>query len=83
MKKQSQSNNSYLTGKDMSAVDFLVYCEMYQVNKLYKKSVPTHLANLGTWYDRMEKEECFKEVNAQLDKVIDLHEIHDPVIELL
>lgn len=62
----------------MSVVDFLIYCEMFQIKSLYHKEVPNMLPNLSTWYDLMEKEECFKQVNMELKKVIDIHNLHDP-----
>ena len=38
--KQKKQGNEYLTGANISFVDFLVYCEMFQIKSLYDRQVP-------------------------------------------
>ena len=57
------SNNKMLTGENLSVVDFIVYCEIYQVLAMYERSLPQHLTKLHEWYETVGDLESIREVN--------------------
>ena len=52
-----------LTGEHLSVVDFIVYCEIYQVLAMYERSLPQHLTKLHEWYEAVGELDAIKEVN--------------------
>ena len=66
-----------LAGENLSVVDFIVYCEIYQVLAMYERTLPLHLTKLHEWYDNMSEIEAIKEVNKRLNSVLDRLELRE------
>ena len=43
--------NAYLTGKELSYIDFIYFCEINQVLQMYSREIPQHMTKLMQWYD--------------------------------
>ena len=60
---QQLDQSEWLTGDKLSVVDFILYCEIYQVLAMYERSLPGHLTHLNRWYDTLGEIDAIKEVN--------------------
>ncbi len=55
--------SGYLTGKKISVVDIMVYCEIQTVCIMYKKDIPENLTKLCAWFEKLSSEEAIVNVN--------------------
>ena len=69
--------HKYLTGDQISFVDIVVYCEVFQVLTMYDRTVPPHMAKLCEWYDEMGENEAIKAINKKLVDVIEMHNLKE------
>ena len=58
-------------------VDFIVYCEIYQVLAMYERELPGHCNKLMEWYDTIGEIDAIKEVNAKLNPILDRLELKE------
>ena len=72
MQKLNKELNKYeyLTGNKLSVVDFVVFCEIQQVLKMYGRHLPHHLSKLHEWYEKIEALPALAEITPKLDEVI-------------
>jgi hypothetical protein len=61
----------YLTGKMISVVDIMIYCEIQTVCIMYKRDVPLGLGKLAPWYEKLSGEEALVNVNRQFKTLVD------------
>ena len=52
-----------LTGDNLSVVDFIVYCEIYQVLAMYERPLPQYLTKLHEWYENVGEYEAIRDTN--------------------
>ena len=52
-----------LTGDKLSVVDFIVYCEIYQVLAMYERPLPQYLTKLHEWYENVGEYEAIRDTN--------------------
>lgn len=75
--------HAYFTGPQISWVDLLICCELYQIQSTYSGwKVPDHLNYLCDWYDKMLELDQIKKVNAELDNLLKENDLREPKPEL-
>ena len=63
--------NAYLTGMELSYIDFIYFCEINQMLQMYNREIPQDLTELKKWYDILESVEALKYVSGELKRVLD------------
>ena len=63
--------NAYLTGMELSYIDFIYFCEINQILQMYNREIPQDLTELKKWYDILESVEALKYVSGELKRVLD------------
>ena len=63
--------NAYLTGMELSYIDFIYFCEINQMLQMYNREIPQDLTELKKWYEILESVEALKYVSGELKRVLD------------
>ena len=52
------SDDSYVTGTNITIVDIMLFCEIETICLMYSKEIPSNLVKLLSWYERLAGEEA-------------------------
>jgi len=76
-KELLKPGHTYLTGSEISVIDIIVYCEIFQVLAMYNHTLPERMDKLIDWYEKVGAIEAVKEVSQELNQVIATHSLKD------
>ena len=78
-----QGPQAFLTGAEMTWLDFLLCCELHQITKSYKSEIPPNFNHLCNWYDKMMHFPALAYVGEELEKLLDKENLRLDKTEIL